>query len=128
MLGPRFVGFDVDCEYNLDIDDKSGRKRAYGADGAPGRLATPDVIVHRRAMNGPTNNILAIELKKHGVRAPNCKRDREKLRNYTAIDGRNHLGFLLGAMVVVGVESHAGDYRIEWFAEGRPLDAGGRHG
>lgn len=128
LLGSKFADFAVDCEYNLDIDDASGRKRVYGANSARGTLATPDVIVHRRGMNGSENNILAVELKKHGVRAPSCDHDRRKLCHYTAIDGRNHLGFLLGALVVVGVDRRAGEYRIDWFAGGRPQQAEDRRG
>lgn len=124
LLRPCFPGFDVDCEYNLDIDDQSGRKRAYEAGVGAGALVTPDVIVHRRGMNGPENNILVIELKKHGARAPQCEHDRKKLCNCTAIDGRNHLAYLRGALVKIGVERRVGEYEIEWFAEGRPLRAG----
>lgn len=119
LLAPHFGTFDVDCEYNLDVEDETLRKRVYGANGERARYATPDVIVHRRRKNGPENNILIVELKKHKNRVPQCDRDREKLCAYTVADGRNHLCFLCGALVIVGVANRAGEYEIEWFVNGR---------
>jgi len=120
-LKPRFLGFHVDCEYNLDVDDTSDRKRVYGEGVKDGSKVYPDVIVHHRRMNGPENNLLVIEVKKCGQRQPSCAHDRAKLCYYTSFGGSNHLGFLRGALLIIGVGQRVGEYKIEWFSEGKAL-------
>jgi hypothetical protein len=95
-----FPGSDVDCEYDKNIDHATGRKNIAGVGDA-----RPDIIVHRRGANYPTN-LLAIEAKKHDSREP---RDRDwwKLR---------------------GLLDPAGDYRFQVVAflllwVGEPLGA-----
>jgi hypothetical protein len=72
-LEGEFPGSNVDCEYDKNIDHATGRKNIPGVGDA-----RPDIIVHRRGANYPTN-LLAIEAKKHDSPEP-TDRDWWKLR------------------------------------------------
>lgn len=59
----RFSGFDVDCDYNKNLEDPK-RAPAYSHQTPTGResdLVVPDIIVHKR--NNTENNLVVIELK-----------------------------------------------------------------
>lgn len=117
-----FNNFNVDCEYNGNVDDTSGRKyirilqhrarelgllnkrelrlldaQNLGQEPAS-RLVYPDIIIHRRGLNGPENNLLVIELKK----ASNQKGvdwDLEKLARFTSRDYDNIFEYQFGAFI-----------------------------
>ena len=120
-LGDRFAGFQVDCEYNSDVDGEGGKKRVYGEGLRDGGVVYPDIIVHHRGLNGPEHNILVIEIKKPATVAHNGDRDRAKLRSYTSSQEPNHLRYCRGALLVVGVGDRAGEFEIEWFADGEAI-------
>jgi hypothetical protein len=118
-LEHKFAGFHVDCEYNNDLDSETGRKQVYYPNSSSGTGAYPDIIVHHRGLNGPNHNLLAIEIKKKSFAATDIDHDREKLCSYTASDGRNHLSYERGALVVLGVRETAGQFLVEWYENGR---------
>ena len=79
-LESEFPGFNVDCEYDGNIDAENGKKYIYilkqkaiqlgsikaGEDEQEFlyRCIIPDIIVHKRGHNGSENNLLIIEVKK----------------------------------------------------------------
>jgi len=67
--------WDVDCEYNRDLE---GPKRVCGPTGRD--IIIPDIIVHHRGHHGTTSNLLAIEVKKSGSQSEDDAAAREKLR------------------------------------------------
>jgi len=119
----RFAGFHVDCEYNNDLDSETGRKQVYYSNNSSGTGAYPDIIVHHRGLNGPNHNLLVIEIKKNSSATNEIDRDREKLYSYTASDGRSHLSYARGALVVLEVKELAGQFSIEWYENGRIVDS-----
>jgi hypothetical protein len=63
-----------------------------------------------------------IEIKKNSSAQNDIDRDREKLCSYTASDGRSHLSYARGALVVLEVREMAGQFSVEWYANGRIVD------
>jgi hypothetical protein len=88
--------WSVDCEYNRmgsspkRLEGLVGRQRPEG--GERDGLAVPDIIVHRRGMEGP--NLVAIEVKRVG--SPGIDEDREKLRLY-----KRELGYERAYLVTI---------------------------
>lgn len=74
-LQAHFVDFEVDCEYDGNVEHESGRKKVNGS------KVYPDIIIHKRGNNA--NNLLVIELKKSTNREDRRK-DASKLINYTS--------------------------------------------
>jgi len=63
-LGHEFEGWDVDCEYNRNMDDpKRMNLQEVDSDSTDteGKTVYPDIIVHKR---GESNNLLVVEMKK----------------------------------------------------------------
>ncbi len=118
-LEHRFAGFHVNCEYNNDLDSEKGRKQVYYPNSYSGTGAYPDIIVHHRGLNGPNHNLLVIEIKKKSSTPSDIDHDREKLCSYTASDGRQHLSYARGALVILGVKKAAGQFSIDWYEDGR---------
>ncbi len=65
-------GWDIDCEYNRQGEERTPKTLAAGL------RVRPDIIVHRRGRTEREHNLLAIELKKS-----NSGPDLEKAREYT---------------------------------------------
>jgi len=63
-LEPRFSEYNVDCEYDCDLDSESGRKRVKYEDQPTESPVRPDIIIHHRGLNGSDHNQLVVELKK----------------------------------------------------------------
>jgi len=120
-LTPIFPDFDVDCEYNGNIDAKSGRKyinllqtRAKELGLIKNndsdkqiidRLVYPDIIVHRRGQNGKENNLLIIEVKKSSSQITD-EWDCEKLSRFTSKEYENNYDYCFGVFVRFGVRNH----------------------
>lgn len=121
-LESRCEGFNVDCEYNNDLDSVSGRKAVYYSGDNMPETVRPDIIVHRRGLNGVQNNLLVVELKKLGAALNNVDIDRQKLMKFTSEDGRNHFAYLLGASLRLGVKGDAGKCEVEWFEDGQETE------
>ena len=123
-----FPDYDVDCEYNVDIDNANDRK-VWLSDAARIKLEEllkkmkdelipenfdltqeieklsknfyPDIIIHKRGTN--KCNLLVIEAKKEGV---NSEFDIEKLKAFTEIANIHHFCYQLGAIVTLNVGGH----------------------
>lgn len=136
-----FSDYDVDCEYNNDIDSR----KKFISDNAKDKLklelekiklnpnATdllaeikklsknfyPDIIVHKR--NSNKHNLLIIEAKKDNR---DTAFDEEKLKAMTATDKNSRYKYRLGALVILDVEDNfKGDcYTIpRFFQQGREI-------
>lgn len=124
-----FPESNVDCEYDKNAEHATGRKYIAGVGDAK-----PDIIVHRRGANYPTN-LLAIEAKKHD--APDAEhRDYWKLKGLLNPQGEYRfkvVAFLrlwtrdpIGATLVFGdddVRHFRGGQNADpwpWFATPRP--------
>lgn len=92
LLRGRRYAYSVDCEYNrqgLETKRLDSLVKAYADTSSDelvrderGRTVFPDVIVHKRGVEGP--NILVLEAKRLGASAKELERDRDKLRAYLA--------------------------------------------
>ena len=109
-LESRFLGWDVDCEYN-----RLGERRLLlpkativSTDDDIGKSVYPDIVVHRRTV---PENLLAIEIRKGGNYQP-LDHDRHKLRALT--DPHLWFAYRIGLLLVLGkkrvsaVELYAG--------------------
>ena len=133
-LTPQFKGFDVDCEYNGNIDANNGRKyikllnyryRELGLvrvkdsdEESIDRRVYPDIIVHKRGKNGEENNLLIIEVKKSS-NPINGEWDAEKLSRFTSKEDENNFGYCFGAFVRFEVGHHIGFKEVEWYKDGK---------
>jgi hypothetical protein len=135
-LEAEFEGFNVDCEYNGNVDADSGRKYIHFLKTRAKQLGLidtnaieqelvyrsvfPDIIVHKRGQNGSGNNLLVIEVKK----SSNRKRgdwDAEKLSRFTSSEHENRFDYDYGAFVrfTVGAQPSV---CIQWYQNGQNLD------
>jgi hypothetical protein len=79
--------YEVDCEYNRNIEDESKRKAIYsyeienGIRSKTSEYIYPDIIIHKRGTNN--ENLLIIEAKKGGRRECDFKKDVMKLKKST---------------------------------------------
>ena len=132
-LTPKFADFDVDCEYNGDVDAESGRKYIYVLKQRAEELGLvkdkeqdqelvyrcvyPDIIVHKRGRNGPENNLLIVEVKKSSSKQ-NGNWDAEKLSRFTSTEYDNHFAYHFRAFVCFGV-GHNVHHILEWYQGGQ---------
>jgi hypothetical protein len=130
-LSIHFSSYDVDCEYNSNVEANKGKKyitflkdkaKELGLlrerdldDEIVYRNVFPDIIIHKRGSN--KFNLLIIEMKKSSSKI-NCDYDIEKLKRYTSPDYENTLIYSFGALVYLGVENNLGNDCIEWFEKG----------
>ncbi|WNM18866.1 hypothetical protein [Flavobacterium capsici] len=138
-LQPLFKDYNVDCEYNGDIDRENHQERELGRKRISTlrqnlqhynlltkeneneaekelieRLVYPDIIIHRRGSNA--HNLCIIEVKKSTSQVP-FHYDQIKLKAYTTKNYRN-LNYQIGYFVkfVTGTEDY--DYLIREFQNG----------
>ena len=132
-LTPKFTEFDVDCEYNGNIDSDNGRKCIYilnvrakelglldikgGDHETTYRGVYPDIIVHKRGKNGAENNLLIIEIKKSSSQV-NGEWDAEKLSRFTSSEHKNGFDYRFGAFVKLDVGERTG-FTVEWYQDGQ---------
>jgi len=116
-LSLNLTDYQVDCEYNGDVDRASSRKRVdmlrdellarglltdremAGPETATiERQVYPDIIVHRRGSNA--HNLCIIEVKKSSSTVP-ITYDRMKLVAYTSPHDGNNLCYQLGISIIL---------------------------
>jgi len=130
-----FPSYDVDCEYNSNVEADSKKKYIrllkesaahYGLlhkDEKDAEIVYrnvfPDIIVHKRDSN--KHNLLIIEIKKSS-NSKGCDYDIEKLRKYTSPDDNNNFNYPFGVLVYLGVADKLGSDRIEWFQNGNNIN------
>ena len=135
-LESKFPDFNIDCEYNGNVDADNGRKyililkaMAYQLnrlkDGEEDeefvyRSVLPDIIVHKRGRNGSENNLLIIEVKKSSNQDDGAW-DAEKLSRFTSSEKGNNYNYQYGVFVrfTVGAEP---SFSIQWFQNGQRLE------
>lgn len=134
-LESQFDDFNIDCEYNGNVDADSGRKyinilkdkaeqlklldKNTDDQELVYRCVYPDIIVHKRGYNGPENNLLIIEVKKSS-NPNNGDWDMEKLSRFTSSEYDNRFNYQYGAFIRFTVRQHP-NYSIQWFQEGQKL-------
>jgi len=137
-LTPQFQDYDVDCEYNGDVDNDSQRKRINilktelerinkeptedDKQNPENPLSTrdvyPDIIIHERGKNGKTN-LCIIEIKTTTSRKKECLFDDLKLKAYTSDEYGNHLKYQLGVYVNFGVKRSYPNYTMSFYENGK---------
>jgi hypothetical protein len=126
-LKPYFKGYDIDHEYNGDIDKPNDRK---ALDIASNRLneigkktnlkanykLSPDIIVHKRGTN--KNNLIVIEVKKDSSPDRDKEFDLIKLEHLTIDYLGNHYNYKLGIALSFGTGKNTGDVNKVYFQNG----------
>lgn len=122
-----FPDYDVDPEYNGDIDKPNDRK---ALDIARNRILevgrktnisdnyklSPDIIIHKRKTN--ENNLVVIEVKKDSHPQKVKDYDLIKLEHLTIDYLGNHYNYRLGVAVIFGTKENTGKYEIRYFQNG----------
>lgn len=144
-LEPKFHGFHIDCEYNGNVDSDRERKYIqflYSKAVELGKVAVieggenrefvnrdvfPDIIVHRRGLNGNQNNLLIIEIKKSS-NPDQGDWDIEKLSRFTSNEYDNNFNYQYGVFVRFVVEQNpdslpdpSSDYSMRWYRNGNEI-------
>jgi len=130
-----FPGFNVDCEYDGNIDAENGKKYINilkdkakelgllkeGEDEQEFlyRYIIPDIIVHKRGLNGSDNNLLVIEVKKSS-NLDNGDWDTEKLSRFTSPVYENNFNYQYGLFIRFTVGKMP-DFSIQWYQNGQKL-------
>jgi hypothetical protein len=133
-LKPMFQGFDVDCEYNGNIDAIKKRKYILILNHEAKQLGKlkkneinkeiisrnvyPDIIIHKRSTND--HNLLIIEIKKSSNN-DNGDYDRLKLRTYTSNNDENTFPYPFGLFLYFETGANP-DYDVEWYRDGGVID------
>jgi hypothetical protein len=129
------IKYDVDCEYNVNIDAENGRKeilveqneclkeyakriknkeeKFYQDEIFYSFSVFPDIIIHERGEN--SNNLLIIEVKKSTNRDGE-KFDFLKLKKYTDQDSEQSLKYKYGVFIYLDVENNKPN--LVWFENG----------
>jgi len=112
-LDPHFPSWNVDCEYDRygQLRKELERIRECAEERTTDRIL-PDIIIHRRGGNGPDNNLLVIEMKRHATE-DTC--DFQKLCGLTL--QRGQFGYRFGLYINVD----AGRFDCTWFQGGGPI-------
>ncbi|WP_319479120.1 hypothetical protein [uncultured Draconibacterium sp.] len=129
-LKPYFTNYDVDPEYNGDVDKPNDRK---ALDIARNRIKevrqkpnaqnnyrlSPDIIIHKRESND--NNLVVIEVKKDSHPTHLKDFDLIKLEHLTINYLGNHYNYDMGIALILGTKGNVGNYEMKFFVEGNPI-------
>jgi hypothetical protein len=128
-----FHNYDVDCEYNKNIEHPDGNKliiltpeeihqfrlkhKSQKKLAFYKRRVFPDIIIHERGTN--RNNLLVIEVKK-STSEEETEFDLLKLRKYTSnTEGIDYLRYTFGVFILFRIsERNPGIDDIIWFHKG----------
>lgn len=139
-LTPLFPDYDVDCEYNGDIDRRNNRKAIsilksdleeaklltdyetdHLEDEITSRSVFPDIIIHKRGFN--KYNLGIIEVKKSTSRI-DFAYDRMKLESYTSNKYGNNLQYQLGIFIEVVTRRQSPDFNLLYYKDGNEIQLG----
>lgn len=131
FIEPLFDGYDVDTEYNGDIDKLNDRKALEIAQNEMIKIGikhniknyyiiNPDIIIHTRESND--NNLVVLEIKKDSNQKKRKDFDLLKLKHLTINYCENHYNYKLGIALVFGTKEKAGTYDIHFFQNGIKLE------
>jgi hypothetical protein len=136
-----FLGFNVDCEYNGDIDKgEYGRKRISvlkrdleernllkdrEVEEVDNELANrpvfPDIIIHKRGTN--SDNMCIIEVKK-STSTVSADYDEIKLKAYTSSDYGNGLRYKIGVFILFNTGGKRINHTMRFFSNGTEIKYG----
>lgn len=130
-LRPLFEDFDVDTEYNGDIDKPNDRKALaiakkrieeinYQPNKSSEYKLSPDIIIHQRGTN--EYNLVVIEVKKDISPDKDKEYDLIKLEHLTINYSENHYNYKLGIAIVLGTGSNTGWTTKTFFQNGQPKE------
>lgn len=101
-----FDGFVVDLEYNRNLNNIKNFE---------GKRVRPDLIVHKRGGNGPSNNRMIIEIKKHTAPYDEKDRDGDKLKKFTSKE--YEFQYEIGGRLIINCAKKSKS--IYWFKDGK---------
>lgn len=122
-----FSEYDVDCEYNINVEHNSGRKKIYLLQEEVKKYKSthkkiedkevsilPDIIVHKRGVN--THNLLVIEIKKD-TSIIDDDFDQIKLEKLTKTYDGDELFYKLGCAIKILTKSK--NVQIKFLEDGK---------
>lgn len=137
-LDPLFEDYNVDCEYNGDIDRQNNKKaisilkaelQNFGLlrdkeasdleKEFTNRAVFPDIIIHKRGTN--KHNLCILELKK-STSVVDYNYDFIKLRSYTSNHYDNNLVYQLGVFVEAVTDNEEFAFNLKYFKDGREIE------
>jgi hypothetical protein len=103
------AGWHVDAEYN---------KRRDGLKPQPGmtpvtnkhRTGTPDIMIHRRGLDGVSNNLLVVEFKRTYSNLKDRSNDMRKIEYWA-----DEIGYPVGAVVGLGRNGSYFAPKVRWY-------------
>lgn len=127
-LKPHFKNFDVDIEYNGDIDKPNDRKALLIAQNEMQQSGlkinnsnyykiNPDIIIHKIGSN--KKNLVVFEVKKDSNSKKRKLFDIIKLKHLTTNYDGNHYNYMLGIALIFGTKENAGQYEVKFFHCGK---------
>ena len=136
-LDPLFQNFNVDCEYNGDIDRANNRKaisilkdelQQFGLlrdkeasdleKEITNRAVFPDIIIHKRGTN--EHNLCILEIKK-STSTVAYNYDFIKLRSYTSNHYDNNLIYQLGIFVEAIIDNDNPSFIFKFYKQGQEI-------
>jgi hypothetical protein len=130
-LQPLFSDYNVDCEYNGDVDKLNdikaleiSKREISEINKKPNKKdyyrISPDIIIHQRGSND--ENLLVIEVKKDISPDINVEFDLIKLKNLTIDHVHNHYNYKLGILIIFGTLDNTGTVTIRYIQNGLEVD------
>jgi hypothetical protein len=107
-LEPHFPGWNVDCEYNRNHDDKKQldiHPRKLQSDDTQATTVFPDIIIHRR---GTEENLVVIEM----MKTSSTEKDDYDLGKLNAF--KNQLGYQYAIFLKFQTKDRYGVEDIKW--------------
>ncbi len=108
-----FNGWNIDCEYNRDHDDRKTLNIDYEnhrTDDIEAKTVFPDIIVHQRKTN---KNLLVIEMKKStNTNSHDRDKDIKKLKAF-----KRELNYQFAIFIDIGVQNNIGQNSFEFIEE-----------
>lgn len=136
-LDSLFTDFNVDCEYNGDIDRANNRKEISILKGElqqygllrdkeasdlekefTNRAVFPDIIIHTRGTND--NNLCILEIKK-STSSVDFNYDFIKLRSYTSNHYDNNLIYQLGVFIEAVIDNENPSFNLRFYKDGQEI-------
>lgn len=138
-LQPLFMDYNVDCEYNGNIDNHDNerkwisvlkndlkelgllklKEKSEEEKELTERAVFPDIIIHKRGSN--VNNLCIIEVKK-STSSVSTKYDKIKLQAYTSAHHGNELKYQIGLLILFTTKTKKFEKNITYFFNGQESD------
>lgn len=138
-LDPLFADYNIDCEYNGDVDRPNNKKaisilktelqqfrllRDKEASDLEkeftSRAVFPDIIIHKRGTNN--ENLCILEVKKSTSKV-DYEYDFIKLRSYTSNYNGNNLIYKLGIFIEAVIDNENPSFNLRFYKEGQEIES-----